>query len=79
MRRRRDAPAPSCLSDREGRGVSERDCPRIVGDDPKPTGRLRTLMRPDGTPPGLKYEWRGEFGTIWIDAPIVRGELNYGD
>jgi hypothetical protein len=41
----------------------------IVGHDAKPTGRIRQLST--RTTGRLQQEWQGEWGTIWLDVPLV--------
>jgi hypothetical protein len=43
---------------------------QAVGLDAKPTGRLRQLTT--RTAGRLQQEWRGEFGVIWLDVPLVK-------
>lgn len=41
----------------------------LVGYEARPTGRLRFLRSERAG--RLQQEWRGEYGTAWLDVPIV--------
>lgn len=47
------------------------DCAKVLGPNPKPTGRLRWWHGIDREPV-LQAEWREEYSpmTIWVDVPI---------
>lgn len=40
-----------------------------VGHEARPTGRLRLLQTADAA--RLQQEWRGEYGTVWLNVPVV--------
>jgi hypothetical protein len=42
---------------------------RDLGDDTRPTGKLRLLR--DNSTARLQQEWAGSFGTEWFDIPAV--------
>jgi hypothetical protein len=42
-----------------------------IGPDARPTGRVRILRAAGSTAQQIQSEWRGAFGTMWIDAPII--------
>ncbi|MCJ2067787.1 hypothetical protein MKK75_03020 [Methylobacterium sp. J-030] len=41
-----------------------------VGYEARPTGRLRLLQTASAA--RLQQEWRGEYGTVWLNVPVVQ-------
>ncbi|GEM_PF-6689716 len=46
------------------------DAVALIGPDAKPSGRLRFLT--DIVSGRLQQEWRGEYGRIWLDVPMIQ-------